>query len=83
LALAMAIIIVGCASLGWVGGRVVDYTFDEVRENTSSRIETRAEIKHLKLELDQMKEALKELPAIKEIVIRTDERLQNWEPSSK
>ena len=34
---AMAVILVGGGCLGWLGGRVVDYTFDDVRQNAEFR----------------------------------------------
>ena len=40
---AMAVILVGGGCLGWLGGRVVDYTFDDVRLNSEFRISKEVE----------------------------------------
>jgi hypothetical protein len=81
LAMAMAVILIGGGCLGWVGNKAVDYTFADVRQNTESRIETKAELKHLKQEVVEIKNDLKDLAIIKEMVIRIDERTQKWEPT--
>ena len=80
LAMAMAVIMAGGASLGWIGNKAVDYTFSDVRSNTVSRIELTSEISHLKEEVIDLKTALASVAIIKEMVVRIDERTQKWEP---
>ena len=80
LGVAMAVIMAGGASLGWIGNKAVDYTFSDVRQNTEARIELTSEISHLKEEVMDLKTALASFAVIKDMVVRIDERTQKWEP---
>ncbi len=81
LTLCIAIILVGGLCLGWVGGRAIDYTFKDVRENTMFRVSQDSENQHIQDQIDDLEDALKMLPAMNEAIIRIDERIQQWEPS--
>ena len=59
LALAMAVLLVGGGCLGFVGGKAVDYTFNDVRENTEFRISAEVENEHTKEELSELKAMFK------------------------
>ena len=78
---AMAVIIIGGIGLGWLGGKAVDYTFNDVRENTEFRIGAISELNHVKSDVEDNTRAIKELALIKELVIRIDERTSKWEPN--
>jgi hypothetical protein len=80
LAMAMAVLIIGGGCLGWIGNKAVDYTFSDVRDNTEARIEHKAEIEHLREDVSELKSAVKDFAKMKELMIRTDERLSQWEP---
>jgi hypothetical protein len=81
LTLSISIILVGGLCLGWVGGRAIDYTFKDVRDNTMFRVSQTEENKHLNEEIEELKEALSVLPKMSETLVRIDERIRNWEPS--
>ena len=77
---AMAILIIGGGCLGWIGNKAVDYTFEDVRENTEFRIGARSEIEHVVSDVAENTQAIKDFAQMKELLIRMDERLDKWEP---
>lgn len=77
---AMAVILVGGGCIGWVGNKAVDYTFSDVRKNTEARIEMRNEVGHIKSDVEENTQAIKDFAEMKELLIRIDERTSEWEP---
>jgi hypothetical protein len=80
LARAMVVLIIGGGCLGWIGNKAVDYTFSDVRQNTEARIEYKAEIRHVQEDVAENTDAIKDFAMMKELMIRMDERLSQWEP---
>lgn len=84
LMLALAVIAVGGIALGWVGGKAVDYTFEDVRalnDFRAAQIEkNKSENKRIEnIEL-LMKALIENSSVTRESVIRIEERLNQWEP---
>lgn len=83
MSIALAVILVGGICLGWVGGKAVDYTFDEVRANTEFRVSRSEAIKHERITIQSLKESIEDISKSQRIiadsVIRTEERLKQWE----
>lgn len=77
---AMAVILIGGLCLGWLGGKAVDYTFDDVRQNTEFRIGAEKEIGHVIKDVEENTQAIKDFAKMKELLIRIDERTGKWEP---
>jgi len=81
LTVSVTIILVGGLCLGWFGGRAIDYTFKDVRDNTMFRVSQAEENKHLNEEIQDLKDALSVLPKMSETLVRIDERMNTWEPN--
>jgi len=77
----VAVVTVCGLSLGWVGGRAVEITLRDVRDNTVWRVQSMNEGEHIKAEILEMKSTLRDLSEMKEMLIRMDARLQQWEPT--
>ena len=78
--LALAVIIVGALSIGWIGSRAVDYTFSDVRQNTEFRVKSTQETLQMKKDIARNASSLEDIAAMKEMLGRIDERLKRWEP---
>lgn len=78
--LAIAVIIVGSISLGWLGSKAIDYTFSDVRQNTEYRVKSTEEIKQVRRDVAKLEQAMSDIAVMKEALIRVDERLAQWEP---
>lgn len=82
---AMAVILVGGGCLGWLGGRVVDYTFDDVRLNSEFRISKEVEDAYTKQELSELKKLAKEGAEERrvnhDLLILINSKLEGWEPN--
>jgi len=84
LAIAMAVLLVGGGCLGFVGGKAVDYTFSDVRQNTEFRISAEVESEYTKQELSELKalanEGAIERRANHDLLIEVLAKLDKWEP---
>lgn len=83
LMLALAVIMVGGVALGWVGGKAVDYTFDDVRDNSDFRVSQIQKNQSDDKRMDNMESLMRSLidnsTVTRESVIRIEERLDQWE----
>jgi hypothetical protein len=83
---AMAILIIGGGCLGWIGNKAVDYTFEDVRENTEFRISKEVEDEHIKEQMSELKilakEGVVERGLNHDLLILINSKLEGWEPKT-
>jgi hypothetical protein len=83
---AMAILIIGGGCLGWIGNKAVDYTFEDVRENTEFRISKEVEDEHIKEQMSELKmlakEGVVERRVNHDLLILINSKLEGWEPKT-
>lgn len=87
LAQAVAIIFVAGGCVAWLGDKIIDYTFEDVRSNTNFRVSKTEEIKNMKEDINYLQKAIPEmnekLSSIDKNTAVMAQKIQQWENAAK